>query len=72
MAVPKKKISRSKKNSRRSHDKIKKIFVTFDSVTNEPKLSHHISLKDGFYNGRHLIKFKKQNKYKEINKSKKN
>ncbi|RST66652.1 50S ribosomal protein L32 [Candidatus Aquarickettsia rohweri] len=65
MAVPKKKISKSKRNSRRAHDGINKISISFDSVTGEPKLPHHISLKDGYYNGKQLIKPKTKEDNKE-------
>ena len=65
MAVPKKKISKSKRNSRRAHDGINKISISFDSVTGEPKLPHHISLKDGYYNGKQLIKPKTKGDNKE-------
>ena len=65
MAVPKKKISKSKRNSRRAHDGINKISISFDSVTGEPKLPHHISLKDGYYNGKQLIKPKAKGDNKE-------
>lgn len=65
MAVPKKKISKSKRNSRRAHDGINKISISFDSVTGEPKLPHHISLKDGYYNGKQLIKPKVKGDNKE-------
>jgi len=58
MAVPKKKTSTSKRNMRRSHDALKPINVAIDSKTGEYKLSHHISLKDGFYKGRQVIKVK--------------
>lgn len=55
MAVPKKKVSKSKRNTRRAHDGINKAFISFDSVTGEAKLSHHLSLKDGYYNGKKLV-----------------
>jgi large subunit ribosomal protein L32 len=58
MAVPKKKTSTSKKNMRRSHDALKPINVAIDSKTGEYKLPHHISLKDGFYKGRQVVKVK--------------
>lgn len=57
MAVPKKKTSKSRRNSRRAHDSLSKINIAFDSKTGEPKLPHHISL-DGFYKGREVIKKK--------------
>ena len=62
MAVPKQKTSRSKRNSRRAHDKISKVSISYDSVTGEPKLPHHLSLKDGYYNGRQMVKPKLKEK----------
>ncbi len=55
MAVPKKKISKSKRNQRRSHHALKSVNVVVDPTTGELKRSHHISLKDGYYNGRQVI-----------------
>jgi len=55
MAVPKKKTSKSKRDQRRSHDALKSTNIVVDSTTGEFKRSHHISLKDGFYNGRQVI-----------------
>lgn len=55
MAVPKRKTSKSRRNMRRSHDSIKKINVVVDATTGEFKLPHHISLKDGFYNGKQVV-----------------
>jgi large subunit ribosomal protein L32 len=40
---------------RRSHDKIKKLNISYDKTTGEPKLSHHVSLVDGNYNGRQVF-----------------
>ena len=62
MAVPKSKVSKSKRNTRRAHDRIKKLVIAYDSVTGEPKLPHHLSLKDGYYNGKQLVKPKTKNK----------
>lgn len=55
MAVPKKKTSKSKRDQRRSHHALKAVNVSVDSTTGEFKLSHHISLKDGYYKGRQVI-----------------
>ena len=55
MAVPKKKTSTSKRNMRRSHDKLKPVNVIVDPVTGEYKLPHHISLVDGTYKGRQVV-----------------
>lgn len=54
MAVPKRKTTPSRRNMRRSHDKLTALNVTFDKNTGEPKLAHNISLADGFYNGRQV------------------
>ena len=55
MAVPKKKISKQRRDTRRAHDALKKSNIAFDPKTGEAKLSHHMSLKDGFYKGRQVI-----------------
>ena len=52
MAVPKRKVSPSKRGMRRSHNALKKINIVFDSVSGEPKLPHRVSMTDGLYNGR--------------------
>lgn len=62
MAVPKQKTSRSKRNSRRAHDSINKVSISYDSVTGEPKLPHHLSLKDGYYNSKQIVKRKLKGK----------
>ena len=55
MAVPKRKVSPSRRNMRRSHLALKKINISTDQKTGEPKLSHHISLSDGYYKGKRVI-----------------
>lgn len=55
MAVPKKKTSKSRRNKRRAHDALKPINISFDKTTGEAKLPHHISLKDGMYNGKQVL-----------------
>lgn len=40
---------------RRSHHALSKVNVVVDSQTGEYKLPHHISLKDGTYNGRTVV-----------------
>lgn len=55
MAVPKHKVSRSKRNMRRSHDKAK-VFATVEcSNCGEMKLPHHVCQACGHYNGRAVI-----------------
>ena len=55
MAVPKKKTTSSRRNMRRSHDALKGLNISFDKTTGEPKLSHHISLKDGYYDEKQVF-----------------
>ena len=66
MAVPKKKVSKSRRNQRRAHDSIKKVHIAFDSVTGEPKLPHHVSLSDGYYKGKQMVA-QKEKKDKQEN-----
>ncbi len=55
MAVPKRKTTRSKKGMRRSHHRIRANNIIEDKKTGEYKLSHHIDLKTGFYNGKKIL-----------------
>ena len=55
MAVPKRKTSTSKKKMRRSHHKIVGPNIIEDKKSGEYKLSHHIDLKSGFYNGKKIL-----------------
>ena len=55
MAVPKRKTSKSKRNMRRSHHAIKGKNIIQDKKSGEYKLSHHIDLKSGFYNGKKIL-----------------
>ena len=55
MAVPKRKTTPSKKGHRRSHHNIKKINIIEDKKSGEYRLSHHIDLKSGFYNGKKIL-----------------
>ena len=55
MAVPKKKVSRSRRGKRRSHDTLKPANVQEDQHTGEFKRRHHIDLKSGQYRGRQVI-----------------
>jgi large subunit ribosomal protein L32 len=54
MAVPKKKVSKSKRNQRRSHLSVEKLNIVFNKATGEPQLPHHVSI-DGYYNGKKVI-----------------
>ena len=55
MAVPKRKTSVSRRNKRRSHHRIEPSNVLEDKKTGEYRLSHHIDLKTGFYNGKKIL-----------------
>ena len=55
MAVPKRKTSKSRRNKRRSHHKIVSSNAVEDKKTGEYRLSHHIDLKTGFYNGKKIL-----------------
>ena len=55
MAVPKRKTTVSKRNKRRSHHKISNVNVVEDKKTGEYRVSHHVDLKTGFYNGKKIL-----------------
>ena len=55
MAVPKRKTSVSKKKLRRSHHMLKSVNIVEDKKSGEFKLSHHIDLKSGYYNGKKIL-----------------
>ena len=55
MAVPKRKTSKSRRNMRRSHHKLSSVNIVEDKKSGEYKLSHHVDLKSGFYNGKKIL-----------------
>ena len=59
MAVPKRKTSKARRNKRRSHHQLSAINVVEDKKSGEFRLSHHIDLKTGIYNGKQIIEPKK-------------
>ena len=59
MAVPKRKTSKSRRNKRRSHHAIKNVNVIEDKKSGEYRLSHHIDMKTGTYNGKQILEPKK-------------
>ena len=59
MAVPKRKTSKSRRNMRRSHNKISSINIIEDKKSGEFRLSHHVDLKTGLYNGKQILEPKK-------------
>ena len=59
MAVPKRKTSKSRRNKRRSHHRIKNVNISEDKKSGEFRLSHHVDMKTGFYNGKQIFDPKK-------------
>jgi|TARA_B110001450_G_C17197272_1_gene309871 large subunit ribosomal protein L32 len=55
MAVPKRKTTPSKRNMRRSHHRMKAINIIEDKKSGEYRLSHHVDLKTGYYNGKKIL-----------------
>jgi large subunit ribosomal protein L32 len=55
MAVPKRKTSKSRRDKRRSHHRIKSVNIIEDKKSGEYRLSHHVDLKTGLYNGRKVF-----------------
>ena len=60
MAVPKSKITRSKRNMRRAHDALKSDAYVEDKNTGELHRPHHIDLKTGMYRGRQVMKVRER------------
>ncbi len=55
MAVPKSKITASKRGMRRSHDKLGAATYIEDKESGELRRPHHIDLKTGKYRGRQVL-----------------
>ena len=55
MAVPKRKTSKSRRNKRRSHHRVKSVNILEVKKSGEYRLSHHVDLKTGYYNGRQVL-----------------
>ena len=55
MAVPKSKISKSRRGMRRSHDKLENPAYVEDQNSGELRRPHHIDLKTGMYRGRQIL-----------------
>ena len=55
MAVPKSKISNSRRGMRRAHDKLKNPAYVEDKDSGELRRPHHIDLKTGMYRGRQVL-----------------
>jgi large subunit ribosomal protein L32 len=55
MAVPKRKTTKSKRNQRRSHHRVSQLNLIEDKKNGEYRLSHHVDLKSGYYNGKKIL-----------------
>ena len=53
--LPKRKPSRSRRNKRRSHDKITLPHLVLDDDTGEYRLAHHVCKKTGRYKGKQIF-----------------
>lgn len=55
MAVPKRKVTRSKRGMRRSDDRLLAATYVEDKDSGELRRPHHIDLKTGMYRGRQVL-----------------
>jgi large subunit ribosomal protein L32 len=55
MAVPKSKITKSKRNMRRAHDAIGTTAYIEDKDSGELRRPHHVDLKSGMYRGKQIL-----------------
>ena len=60
MAVPKSKITKSKRNMRRAHDSLTPDTYVEDKDSGELHRPHHIDMKTGTYRGRQVLKVKER------------
>lgn len=54
MAVQKNKVTRAKRNKRRTHDSLDSATLSVDKTTGEVHRRHHVTA-DGFYKGRKVL-----------------
>jgi large subunit ribosomal protein L32 len=55
MQVPKKRISKSRRNMRRAHDALTPGRLSACTNCGEPVRSHHVCMACGYYRGRQLV-----------------
>ena len=60
MAVPKRKVSPSRRNMRRSHHALAPNAYVEDKQSGELRRPHHIDLKTGMYRGRQILAVKEE------------
>jgi len=54
--LPKRKISRSRRNKRRAHHSLSLPHLVLDPDTGEYRLAHHVDPKTGMYKGKQVVK----------------
>ncbi len=64
MAVPKRKVSRSKRDKRRTHDRLKAVNVVECSRCHSKKISHRVCPNCGYYRGEEIISQEEKGKKK--------
>ncbi len=64
MAVPKRKVSRSKRDKRRTHDKLKAVNVVECPRCHSKKISHRVCPACGYYGGEEIIPLEEKGKKK--------
>lgn len=70
MAVPKRKISRTNRDKRRTHDRIKLLNITECPRCHSKKIAHHVCIACGYYKNSEIISQEKDKKAKEKAKEK--
>lgn len=65
MAVPKKKVSKSRRDKRRTHHGLVPPAVVEDRETGEWRRPHHIDLKTGMYRGRQVLVVRREEEDEE-------
>lgn len=64
MAVPKKKTTKSKRDKRRTHDKLKVLSIVECPQCHSKKIAHRVCTNCGYYDNREVIKEKGKEKGK--------
>jgi len=65
VAVPKRKTSKSKRDKRRTHDRLKILNITECPRCHSKKISHRVCGNCGYYSENEIITFEKKDKKKE-------
>ncbi|MGC9364276.1 MAG: 50S ribosomal protein L32 [Fidelibacterota bacterium] len=60
MALPKRKLSKSRRDKRRTHQKLRAATIVICPQCNEPKMPHRVCPNCGYYRGRPVISAKEK------------